>query len=198
MEKKKKGKKDWKRELIEGGIWIILIGGLYFSGYHTEVIGIFQRLVLKTGILNAEASSENVAEASYDLNLLDLEGNISSLEEFRGKTILINVWATWCPPCVAEMPELQALYDDIHSEEIIFVMLSVDQDLEKLKKFINRKAYDFPIYRLAGPRPKVFESNVVPTTFVVSPQGQIVFRKEGIANYNTASFKEFITQLNSK
>ena len=104
----------------------------------------------------------------------------------------MNMWATWCPPCIAEMPDIHELYKDVASEDIVFVMLSLDDDPQKAKDFIAQKKYTFPVYFLNSPLPKVYSSNSIPTTYVISPEGKIVSKNYGMANYNNSSFKKFL------
>jgi len=194
MTKKKKSK---KRELIEWGVFFAVIGIIYVTGWHTEVVGGFQRLLLMTGIHqpNIENPTKEI-DAHYAVQLEDLQGNAHSLEDFKRKVIFMNLWATWCPPCVGEMPDIHNLYQSIASEkEIVFVMLSLDEDIEKVKKFIKRKEFQFPVYVLKGGLPPVYNATVIPTTYVISPEGKIALKNEGIAQYNTEKFKNFLLDL---
>ncbi|MEQ6122560.1 TlpA disulfide reductase family protein [Reichenbachiella sp. MALMAid0571] len=188
--------KKIKREVIE---WVVLIGvvlTLYFTGLHTEVIGMIQRVVLAPGLIKPEViPASEQQDASYQFNLVDVDGNTVSFEKFRGKTIFINLWATWCPPCVAEMPDINSLYGKIDSDEIAFVMISRDQDFDKAIQFAAKKAYDFPIYSEASLLPSVFQTNSIPTTFVISPQGKIVVKKSGMASYDSEEFRDFLNGL---
>lgn len=128
--------------------------------------------------------------------LVSIEGERGSLKDFEGKTIFLNFWATWCPPCIAEMPNIQALYEDLSDDEdIVFVMLSLDEDHDKARAFMERKEFTMPVYFLIGRQPGVYNSTVVPTTYVISRSGDIVVEKRGMAKYNTTSFKEFLLSL---
>lgn len=186
---------------------LIIFGILYATGLHTEAIGQVQRLLLATGIRNAEVPE---AEAVTDLaattradksvgegfQMVDLEGNTVSFESLKGKVIFMNIWATWCPPCVAEMPNIQSLYEKVGSDKIAFVMLSVDQaGPKKVKKFIDRKGFTFPVYMPASQLPEEFSSRAIPTTFIISPEGKIVARQEGMAEYDTKEVRDFLQKL---
>ncbi|MTI31040.1 TlpA family protein disulfide reductase [Xanthovirga aplysinae] len=187
--------KSLKKELRSWGILITIAGILYLTGLHTEVIGRVQQLVLATGIIKPSTEIENqqMEKASFSLPLTTLEGKPFAFSELKGKTIFINFWASWCPPCVAEMPNIQKLYQIVGNEEdIAFVMISVDEDLEKAKKFIDRKGFDFPVYFLNGPIPEVYQSQSIPTTFVINPEEKIIFKHSGMANYNNEEFKDLL------
>lgn len=197
MEKTKK-KKSLKRELIEWGVFLGIIAGLYLTGLHTEVLGFLQRGILKTGLIKPDMESdiEDLPEASYDLKLINENGEVVDLAEFKGKTIFINLWATWCPPCIAEMPEIQNLYEDVNNNQnIVFAMISLDDEAEKTWKFIENKGYTFPVYRLATNLPQAYSSQSIPTTFVISPQGKIAATHRGMASYDNNKFREFLLSL---
>ncbi len=190
-----KKKKSAKREIIEWVIFLGIIAIMWATGLHTPVIGFIQGLVLKTGIIRPNIEAENPVDADYNLMLTDRQGNIASLKEFEGKVIFMNIWATWCPPCIAEMPDIHDLYQEIKNEDVVFVMLSVDDDLHKAISFVDKNGFEFPVYQLAGPMPLAFESKAIPTTFVISPEGKIVVKKSGMAKYNSKKFREYLLGL---
>lgn len=195
--------------------WAIVLavfGVLYLTGMHTEAIGQVQRMLLATGIKNADvpesdsgingiaianSSSEKLSGmAGAGFRMVDMEGKQVNFESLKGKVVFLNIWATWCPPCIAEMPNIQKLYDKVGSENIVFVMLSVDQGgMEKVKKFINKKKYTFPVYMPASAFPQEFYSEAIPTTFIISPEGKIVVRQEGMADYNTREMRKFLQEM---
>ena len=190
-------KKSIRRELIEIGIILGLASLLYLTGLHIEVIGGVKRLFLQIGLNEAktEIIQEGQDRATYNFNLVTLDGKNVNFEMFKGKTVFLNIWATWCPPCIAEMPDIHTLYKDIANEDIVFVMLSTDEDANKVRRFIDRKGFTFPVYRMTEQLPAVFWTQSIPATFVISPEGKIIFKKLGIANYNTNEFKELLLKL---
>lgn len=195
---KEKSPNQFKKALKEWGVILGVFGILYITGLHTEVLGGLQRVLLSTGILrpDTEINSDNIRKASYNMPLITLSGQRTSLSEFEGKTIFLNFWATWCPPCIAEMPNIQKLYEQLEDEEgIVFVMLSLDDDHEKARAYMERKEFTIPVYFLIGRQPGVYNSTVVPTTYVISPEGEIVVEKRGMAKYNTDEFRNFLLSL---
>ncbi|MCK5074874.1 MAG: TlpA family protein disulfide reductase [Calditrichia bacterium] len=195
-----KKKKSLKRNIIEWVIIIVVGGTLYLSGYHTEVIGRFQQIVLWTGIMtpDIELPLEEQMPADYNWQVISMDGEVVNLNDLEGKVLFINFWATWCPPCVAEMPNIHNLYKKVKSDSIVFLMISVDDDQQKVKDFINRKEYSFPVYRIGSHLPSVFSSRTLPTTFVVSPMGKIVSIKRGLAKYDTKEFRNFLEGMVKK
>lgn len=196
-EKSNKKKSSLKKEITQWTFIILIGAALYASGYHTEVIGRLQSVLLYTGILHpdTDASIMHGKRAEYNLLLLTVDGEQHYLSEFKGKTIFMNLWATWCPPCIAEMPNIQRLFNDVKdNKDIVFVMASLDQDPQKSWAFVERKGFTFPVYSVIT-KPKVFDSSVVPTTYVISPQGEIVMEHQGMAKYDTDEFKEFLESV---
>ncbi|MAX25953.1 MAG: thioredoxin [Phycisphaeraceae bacterium] len=183
-----------KRELIEWAVLIVVGGTLYLTGLHTEVIGQLQRIVLSTGIISPEIDQESTIDASYQFYLEDFEGKTIPFTSFEGKTVFLNFWATWCPPCIAEMPDIHNLFDQV-GNEVQFVMISLDKDREKAKAFVKKKGYSFPTYFLSSPLPSVYDPSAIPTTYVISPQGEIKATHHGMAKYNTDDFKAFLSGL---
>ena len=193
-------KKDssFKKELLHWGL-IFLIGAiLYGTGYHTEVIGKLQSVVLYTGLFqpDIEESAIHSNRADYSMHLMSMEGTPVSFSEFKGKTIFLNFWATWCPPCIAEMPNIQRLYDEIEDDDIVFVMASLDQNPQTAKDFIKRKEFTFPVYSVIS-KPRVYDTSMVPTTYVIAPDGTIVMKHAGMAKYNTDEFNAFLRSFSN-
>ena len=187
-----------KRQVLEIGIIAVVAITLYATGYHTEVIGTLQRGLLATGLIRPSASvdEDNLTTATYNMPLYTLDGERTTLAEFEGKTIFMNFWATWCPPCIAEMPNINKLHADLaDNDSVAFVMLSLDDDPEKARAFLERKGYTLPVYFPAARLPGVYNSTTIPTTYVISPQGEIVLEKRGMADYNTQRFKDFLLEL---
>ncbi|MBT0606733.1 TlpA family protein disulfide reductase [Aequorivita echinoideorum] len=194
-----KKKKTW----IQYGIFAVVVIFLYATGLHTEVIGFAQRGLLATGLMNPDVeeiaentSVENriVAKADYNLDLIDKNGKIVPLKKFKGKVIFLNFWATWCPPCVAEMPSIEKLYRNM-GNEVEFVMLSFDNNFETAKEYVKRKEYDLPIYSAASTIPDMYDSNALPTTYVIDANGNLALTHQGMADYNNEEFKEFLKNL---
>jgi thiol-disulfide isomerase/thioredoxin len=117
-----------------------------------------------------------------DFKLLDMEEKTHTLKQYRGKVVLINFWATWCPPCIDEMPSLEKLYQKLKGQP--FVMLAINQweDEERVFEFMGELSTipNFPI--LFDPDSKVsaaFGVQGLPSSFIVDKQGRIVYRATG-------------------
>ena len=186
-------KRKIKKELVEWIVLLVVIGVIYFGGWHTEVIGRIQQVVLATGIISPDLVEEE-KKASYDFWLEDMRGNRVNFTQMENQVVFLNFWATWCPPCIAEMPDIHSLYKE-KKDEVTFVMISLDQDEKKAHQCIEKKEFEFPVYFLRSTLPKVFDTHSIPTTYVIDKEGMIRIENHGMAKYNTSSFKELLDQL---
>ncbi|MDX8409624.1 MAG: TlpA disulfide reductase family protein [Mariprofundales bacterium] len=112
------------------------------------------------------------------LIMRDLSGGVASSEDlFHGKVVVLNIWATWCPPCRKEMPDLVRLSKQLPANDFVVMGLSVDEDLQALQQFIDNHNISFPIYwdqggrGIAADRLGVFK---YPETFILNRQGVIM------------------------
>jgi len=123
-------------------------------------------------------------------SVLDAKGNKLDLQQFKGKKVFVNLWATWCPPCRAEMPSIDKLYQSADKAGVQFVMLSLDNDFETAKAFVQKAGYSLPVFYPAGDLPQLFTVEGIPTTFIFDEQGQLIAQHEGSENYNTPEFRK--------
>lgn len=131
---------------------------------------------------------------NYDWTIKTLDGQEVNMTEVKGKVVVLNFWATWCPPCVAEMPSIQRLYDTLKDEGIEFVCVS-EEEQETVQKFVQEKGYTFPIYTMETERPEDFKGRGIPTTFILSKDGKIAFRHLGSAKWDDQTCIDFIKTL---
>jgi len=184
--------------LVEWVVIFSIFGFIYLMGWHTEVIGRLQQGLLWTGLIQAdtELTEGERAVIDYNMPLITFSGQPANLEDFKGKVIFLNFWATWCPPCIAEMPGIQSVYEEYSgNNEIAFLMISLDEDINNARQFLEDRDYTFTGYRLNGIRPELFRSEIIPTTYVINKEGVLVAKKEGMANYDTSRFKNFLDDL---
>lgn len=134
--------------------------------------------------------------SDYKWNLTSIEDERIDFAQSKGKVVLINYWATWCPPCVAEMPDLQELYTT-YSDQVDFYFVSSEKK-EKLNLFLTKKDYNLPVYIQTEKSPDLLETTSLPTTFLISKKGEIIMQKIGAANWNSDSVHEIIEKLLSQ
>lgn len=171
---------------------------LTVTGTMSSVSHFTNSVLLKTGIMDATHGNKSDAEPfDFHFNIKTLSGEAIDFTQFKGKVVFINLWATWCGPCRAEMPSIQKLYDQIDQEKIKFVILSLDNDadLPKIIKYVDKYDYTFPVYQPKGFLPAQLSVPSIPTTFIIDTNGNIVSKKVGTTNFNTAKFKKYLEGL---
>ena len=181
--------------------WAVFVAVMLILRYTGALSGISiltGRALMETGVMDASADEPAVAKKfNYNFTIKDLDGKLIDVKEFKGRTIFLNLWATWCGPCRMEMPSIQNLYNQVDNEKIMFIMLSIDQqgDLGKVKSYIKDKEFTFPVYMPASILPNQLQVGMIPTTFVIDPEGRIVASERGAANYDTPEFKALLEKL---
>ncbi len=175
--------------------WGLLVAALFLlhqTGLLRQGQVLIQGLVLKSGLKDAGKSGfGDFGDTEPGFLLEDASGRQVRFGDFAGKTVFVNFWASWCPPCLAEMPSIEALHNRLKTDNnVVFLMVSLDRDREKAKNLMKKKNYALPLYFPATPLPQGFETGSIPATFVVDRQGKVVYRKEGIANYASESFAQ--------
>lgn len=189
---------DWKKELKSWGLILSVFAFLYFTGLMTPIMGGIQSVLLSTGLIKPKIALVNKENLDFDYRgtFTTPEGSIIDLEAYRGKTVFINLWATWCPPCRAEMPHISEMYKKVKdSENLEFLMIALDKDFEKSKKLVNDKGWSFPIVHASHGLNNSLQSQSIPTTIVINPEGKIVFYQEGMSNFDTEEFRGFLRGL---
>ncbi|MEM9895376.1 MAG: TlpA disulfide reductase family protein [Bacteroidota bacterium] len=182
-----------KKEVRE---WLILSGIIciiFLGGWQATIASKMQQLVLTTGIIQPKIAKVT-KNASYAFRLETMEGEIVDFSNFKGDIIFLNFWASWCPPCLAEMPDIHDLYEK-HHENVSFIMISLDKDRQKAKDYVSRKEYDFPVYFLASKLPRNYSVSSIPTTYLLDQEGKIIVEKQGMAKYDTKKFNNLLRDL---
>lgn|SRR5690554_411092 len=193
-------KTETKKSLIQYGLFGAIALILYLTGLHTEVIGFAQRGLLATGIMKPDVTEKTLAlneHAKADLNfqLLNSKGETIYMEDLKGKVIFMNIWATWCPPCIAEMPGISELSKSMENENVAFIMLSVDSSFDKAKKYNENKGYHFDVHSLQTQLPDMFSTSGIPATYVIDARGTLALTHIGIGDYDTNEFRDFLKSL---
>ncbi len=130
---------------------------------------------------------------SYEWSLEKNNRDRENLSQYEGEVVLINFWATWCPPCIAEMPSFQDLYAD-YQDKIIFIFVS-SEDHETVRGYLNRKNMTLPAYRPLSQPPQPLNGNTLPTTYLINREGNIVIEKVGAADWNSDAVRKTIDGL---
>jgi peroxiredoxin len=113
------------------------------------------------------------------IEMTTLEGAHFSLDDLRGQVVVVNIWATWCPPCRFEMPGFVKLQDEFE-EDVVFVGLSTDDTIEPVREFAENMGINFPILIGRNHAGTAYHVPTLPTTFLIDRQGHIRFVHEGL------------------
>ena len=126
----------------------------------------------------------------------DSKVNTIDLGDLSGKVVFLNFWATWCPPCRAEMPSLNKLHSEFRNNpNITFIFADADGDFAKSTKYMSDRGFAMPVFKVDANVPEQIFSGPLPTTIIFDKQGRISFKHEGVANYADKKFISFINKL---
>jgi len=134
-----------------------------------------------------------LSSKDWQWNLTNAAGKKVPLSRFRGQVILINQWATWCPPCRAEMPSLEKLYREMGSR-VTFIILS-QEDSTVIEPYIRQKKFTFSWFTTREPMPEKLQTRSIPATAIISRKGQVVIFKKGAYNWNSARIRKLLERL---
>ena len=129
------------------------------------------------------------------IRLKDLSEQPINLEKYKGKTIFLNFWATWCKPCIEEMPTIEKAQNILHNEDVVFLLAS-GESAEEINAFRNAHDYKFNFARIENSE----ELNIqtLPTTFIFNPEGELVFLETGYRKWDEKNNIEMIRRTANK
>lgn len=157
------------------------------------------RAMMYVGLMRPPTESTARASATAAPATFLLKSSNDSLitmDKLRGKIVIINFWATWCPPCRAEMPALNELYQHYQNDPRVVVLpVDVDGDFTRSQKFMDTYRYQLPVYKLAADLPAQLSFESIPTTIILDSKSRIAAKHSGAANYADPAFYGFIDQL---
>ncbi len=183
-------KANWKSIIVYSFLLLVILNPAAKTWLLRQLVSI--------GLFNATIKKEGVAEMPANIAFLykTPHGKIANISELKGKVVFINFWASWCPPCRAEMPSIAALYQKIKKDErFVFLLMNEDDDPQKATDYFEQNDFDLPIYKRTGEVPNAIFSGTLPTTIVINREGKIVLKKEGMGGYNSDSFIKELEDL---
>ena len=145
----------------------------------------------------AEVSDKRllIANTNFPLQGIVNAGDVN-LNALEGKVVFMNYWATWCPPCRAEMPMINDLYKD-YEDKVVFLFVTSD-DAQKVKGYYEAKGYDFPTYNALANPPSEIDTRSIPATFIIDKKGKVAYQAHGASNWNSSSTRKLLDTLLSE
>ena len=181
------------KETIKNIIFLIIILLIIIPQTRKPIQVFLQKGVMLINKPSIEKKETLVKLTDYNWNLIDGTNTPYNLKEAKGNVILINFWATWCPPCIAEMPSLQKLYDD-YNEKVTFLFVT-NEELNDITPFLEKKQYTFEVYRPVSNYPVAFDVTSIPRTFLIDKEGHIIIDETGATNWNSETVRNTIDGL---
>jgi thiol-disulfide isomerase/thioredoxin len=142
-------------------------------------------------IISCNISNNKISKDSYVLS--DLEGNAFDFDKQKGNVVILNIWATWCKPCIAEFESLEKVKEKFQDRNIKIIAVS-NEDLKLINEFIDKRKYNLKFIKLNGDL-SYFNAYSLPTTVVFDKNGEEAFRLTGGVDFNTNNFINKIIEI---
>ncbi len=169
-------------------ITALLVGLLLLMLFKPEAKAWLIQGLMKIGLFQPSVSTAPAAANATSLYTADIrftgtDGREIKLSDLQGKIVFINFWATWCPPCIAEMPSVNALYEQFKdNSQIVFLTVDADAKPDKAQQFLDKNNYTLPLFTIASSIPASVYSGTLPTTVIIDKKGVVVFKHTGVAD----------------
>lgn len=164
------------------------------------ILGVAALMLLPKPALNATNADENsvvparVNFPAPDLHLKDVQGNPASLKDYRGKVVLVNNWATWCPPCKAEMPGLETYYQEHQNLSFTLIAIEAGEPAEEVSQFVKSYGLTFPVWLDPGNKAlDAFNNQALPNSYVIDKNG--VVRLAWAGGISLDMLEKYVTPL---
>jgi peroxiredoxin len=145
---------------------------------------------------NAEYKIIGVGDRAPEVRLQSVDGKTVSLADYRGKVVLVHFWATWCPPCVEEIPTLERFYQQVLGADIEVLGVSVDDSADVLKAFLDKNKVHFPVLRDPGGKTaRSYGTLKFPETYIVGRDGMVRHKIIGPMDWSVPANVEAVRSL---
>ena len=134
--------------------------------------------------------------SSTRLAVKSTNGKIIELESLKEKVVFLNFWATWCGPCISEMPSINKLHNKLKgNKNVVFLMVDVDGAIGNSAEFMAKKNYSLPVFVPVGEIDAALFTESLPTTLIIDKSGKVILKNEGEAKYDTKEMVDLISKL---
>lgn len=186
-------KKKKPFSIIIDVLFVVLLVLLILPATRKDVSAFFIRMTsFPPSTLDADEQFV-VNTNTMDWQLINFEGQETSFQELNDKPVFLNIWATWCPPCVAELPGILDLYE-AYGDRVHFIIVS-NENPNLVHDFLKDHEYDQNPFYLSAQVPQDFSSNSIPATFIIDASGQVRVNKKGAARWNSDKTRDLLDEM---
>jgi thiol-disulfide isomerase/thioredoxin len=174
-------------------IFIVVIALLLIPQTRTPIQVAFNKLKVQIFSPSAFAKADQTQLQPFTYKVTSIDGLSRDAKIGQGKVTFISYWATWCPPCIAELPSIEKLYAD-YGNKVDFVLITQEEP-DKVKRFLERKELNVPAVFPQMKTPEQLFERSIPTNYIIDKTGKIVIKEQGAADWNSAKVRETLDQL---
>lgn len=176
-------------------MFLLLLAGVVFASCTNPKEGGSSDSIA-TEVVEEQAVVNDQPKQKVDLVLEDESGQSLSVNSLIGKVVFVNFWATWCPPCIKEMPSIDNLKKNFqNNEDLVFLMVDVDNRMKQAAAFMKDNGFDLPVYVATSEIPGAYLGDAIPTTVVINKAGEIVARIQGGRDYGSQEIIQGLQDL---
>ncbi len=139
----------------------------------------------------------HLQDTDWDVQLKGINTSNANLKDFKGKVVFLNFWATWCGPCKAEWPSIEALHQT-QKNKMAFVLIVMQDEEKNVREYLSKNQFKTPVYIAQSPISEKLMPTSYPTTLIVSMQGQILKKETSSSDWNNPQVNDFLEQITKK
>ncbi len=143
---------------------------------------------------DSKGKSASVYDSACNWKIRTLEGKEILFSDCKGKVVFLNFWATWCVPCVNEMPGIAKLYDSVNKDDVVFLLVS-NENGDTVRRFLDKHRLPLPVYLGGDNAPALFKTRKLPVTYIIDREGGVSFRCTGSATWDDPAYADLLRNL---
>ncbi|ASV30396.1 TlpA family protein disulfide reductase [Maribacter cobaltidurans] len=174
-------------------LFVVFIVLLIVPQTRTSIMVMLNQLKVELFSPGLEPEEEQLKLNPFVYQLENLKGEKSYVKVGDGDITFMSYWATWCPPCIAEFPSIDDLYQD-YGDKINFVMIS-NEDPEKIRKFLEKKNFSVPAVVPKMEAPEDLYEKTIPTNYIIDASGKIIIKEKGASDWNSEKVRQILDGL---
>ena len=177
-------------------VFIVVIALLIYPGTRSDVAAFFIRLTSLPPSTLDKNERFTLSQETEKWKLYDYSLHPYTFKQLNDKPVFLNIWATWCPPCIAELPGIMKVYEE-YKTKVNFVLVTNEQP-DKVKLFLKKNNYDFHPFFFYQYLPHDLKTESIPTTYIIDKSGVVVVSKKGSARWSSDKIRKLLKNLSDK